>query len=138
MMHSEFPTPDMEITHILVVRDLARAKRFSETVLGATLHGEYGGTSAVFNFNGAWLLVVTGGGPTKDKPEVYFKVLEEPNQVSHAMTIRVKDCQLAYEILKSRGAVFLTPPVRWDFEIRAFFRDPDGHLFEISQVENLS
>jgi catechol 2,3-dioxygenase-like lactoylglutathione lyase family enzyme len=137
MMRSEFPTPDMEITHILVVRDLARAKRFYETVLGATLHSEYGGTSAVFNFNGAWLLVVTAGGPTKDKPGVHFKVLEEPSKVSHAMTIRVKDCHLAYKTLKSRGAVFLTPPVRWEFEIRAFFRDPDGHLFEISQVENL-
>jgi catechol 2,3-dioxygenase-like lactoylglutathione lyase family enzyme len=28
---------------------------------------------------------------------------------------------------------FLTPPVEYDWEIRAFFRDPDGHLFEISE-----
>ena len=53
------------------------------------------------------------------------------------MTIRVKDCHAAYETLKSRGAEFLTPPVNFGFEIRAFFRDPDGHLFEISQVENV-
>jgi catechol 2,3-dioxygenase-like lactoylglutathione lyase family enzyme len=137
MMSSDFPTSDMEITHILVVSDLPRAKIFYQEVLGATLHGEYGGTSLVFNFNGAWLLVVTGGEPTKDKPQVYFDVLSAPDRISHAMTIRVRDCQKAYETLKARGAEFLTPPVNWEYEIRAFFRDPDGHLFEISQVDNL-
>lgn len=49
------------------------------------------------------------------------------NQISHAFTIRVPDYQHAYEILKARGAEFLTPPVNWGYEIRAFFRDPDGH-----------
>lgn len=136
-MSSEFPTSDMEITHILVVSDLARAKLFYRDVLGATLQGEYGGTSFVFNFNGAWLLVVTGGEPTKDKPQISFFAPSAPDRVSHAMTIRVRDCQKSYEILKARGAEFLTPPVNWDYEIRAFFRDPDGHLFEISQVDNL-
>ena len=35
----------------------------------------------------------------------------------------------------ARGAEFLTPPVTWDHgEVRAFFRDPDGHLFEISEL----
>ncbi len=106
-------------------------------VLGASLHGEYGGTSIVFNFNGAWLLVVTGGKPTKDKPEVRFVPPDDSNRVSHSITIRVLDCQQAYELLKARGAKFLTPPVNWGYEIRAFFRDPDGHLFEISQVENI-
>jgi len=31
------------------------------------------------------------------------------------------------------GRVFLAEPVEYPWEIRAFFRDPDGHLFEISQ-----
>jgi len=136
-MLSDFPTPEMEITHILVVSDITRAKQFYQDVLGATLHREYGGTSLVFNFNGAWLLVVTGGEPTKDKPTVSFEAPRDRASVSHAMTIRVQDCQGAYETLKARGADFLTPPVKWEYEIRAFFRDPDGHLFEISQVENL-
>ena len=46
---------------------------------------------------------------------------------------RVRDCRAAYETLRSRGAEFLTPPVDRGGEIRAFFRDPDGHLFEISE-----
>ena len=81
-----------------------------------------------------WLLLVTGGGPTSDKPDVVFAPPSDPRQVSHEMTIRVPDCQAAYRVLQSRGAQFLTPPVDWGGEIRCFFRDPDGHLLEISQV----
>ena len=133
-MDIDFPTEGMALTHILVVRELAQSVAFYRDVLGASLYREYGGTSTVFSFQGAWLLLVTGGGPTKDKPTVSFRVPADPNQVSHAMTIRVPDCQQAYDVLKARGAQFLTPPTDWGAEIRCFFRDPDGHLFEISQA----
>jgi catechol 2,3-dioxygenase-like lactoylglutathione lyase family enzyme len=137
-MTSNFPILGMELTHILVVSELDRARKFYMDVLGASLYGEYGGTSIVFNFNGAWLLVVTGGGPTRDKPGVVFTAPDDPSRISHSMTIRVPSCQQAYETLQARGAEFLAPPVNWGHEIRAFFRDPDGHLFEISQVENIT
>jgi catechol 2,3-dioxygenase-like lactoylglutathione lyase family enzyme len=39
-------------------------------------------------------------------------------------------------LLWARGAQFLTPPVDNGYETRAFFRDPDGHLFEISAIRN--
>ena len=133
-MSVKFPTDDMALTHILVVSDINKSKHFYKDILGATLFSEYGGSSIVFSFQGSWLLIVTGGKPTKDKPEVRFETLKDKNSVSHAMTIRVPDCQVAYEILKSRGAVFLTPPVDWGPEVRCFFRDPDGHLFEISEA----
>ena len=57
----------------------------------------------------------------------------DADRVSHAMTLRVADCQAAYEALRSKGAAFLTPPHDWGTEIRCFLRDPDGHLVEISQ-----
>ncbi|NCF68362.1 MAG: VOC family protein [Chloroflexi bacterium] len=136
-MSKGFPLTGMALTHILVVSDLDRARTFYKDILGASLYGEYGGTSLVFDFNGAWLLAVTGGEPTKDKPGVVFAAPEDPDRVAHSMTIRVPDCQAAYKILQERGAKFLTPPVNWGNEIRAFFRDPDGHLFEISQVDNI-
>ena len=60
-MNEDFLTDGVELTHILVVSDFEKGKAFYRDVLGATLTGEYGGTSAVFNFQGAWLLVVTGG-----------------------------------------------------------------------------
>ena len=130
---TSFPAPGMELTHILVVSDLERSRDWYRSVLGAELEREYGGTSAVFRFGAAWLLIVTGGGPTDDKPDVTFEA-PDPSSVSHSITIRVQDCRSAYEILSERGAEFLTPPYDWGYEIRCFFRDPDGHLLEISQA----
>ena len=72
--------------------------------------------------------------PTADKPSVVFAPPRDPGQVSHAMTLRVADCRAVYAALRSRGAVFLTPPHDWGSEIRCFLRDPDGHLVEISQA----
>jgi len=132
-MAGGFPDPDMELTHLVVVEDLGRSLPFYRDVLGAELVREYGGTSAVFRLLGNWLLVVTGGGPTEDKPTVTFAAPPDPDTVSTEMIFRVPDCRAAYETLRSRGAEFLTPPVDRGGEIRAFFRDPDGHLFEISE-----
>jgi catechol 2,3-dioxygenase-like lactoylglutathione lyase family enzyme len=124
----------MAITSILVVSDVSRSAEWYRDVLGASLFREYGGTSAVFEFQGAWLLLVTGGDPTEDKPDVSFAAPADRQQVDHAFTIRVRDCQAAYESLRARGAEFLTPPHDWGAEVRCFFRDPDGHLFEISEA----
>jgi catechol 2,3-dioxygenase-like lactoylglutathione lyase family enzyme len=134
MTHDSFPTDGVELTQLLVVSDIERSKRFYRDVLGASIHREYGGTSVVLNFQGNWLLLVTGGGPTEDKPNVTFAPPQDPNAVSHQLTIRVPDCRAAYETLRGRGARFLTPPVDRGGEIRCFFRDPDGHLLEISEV----
>jgi catechol 2,3-dioxygenase-like lactoylglutathione lyase family enzyme len=130
-----FPAPGMELTHLLVVSDLERSVTFYRDAVGAELYREYGGTSAVLRFLGTWLLLVTGGGPTQDKPDVTFTPPGDPTNVSHEMTIRVPDCRAAYETLRSRGAQFLTPPVDYDWEVRCFFRDPDGHLLEISEAK---
>jgi catechol 2,3-dioxygenase-like lactoylglutathione lyase family enzyme len=132
-MTSGFPTQGMELTHLLVVGDMQRSRAFYVDVLGAEPYREYGGTSVVLRFLGTWLLLVTGGGPTEDKPGVTFAPPGDPGTVAHEMTIRVPDCRSAYETLRSRGATFLTPPVEYAWEVRCFFRDPDGHLLEISQ-----
>ena len=133
-MANRFPSEGMELTHILVVSDLKVSRIFYEELLGSEVINEYGGTSCVLKFQGAWLLLVTGAGPTEDKPDVTFEPPVDTKRVSHSMTIRVPDCQEAYETLKSRGVTFLTPPIDRGAEIRCFFRDPDGHLLEISQV----
>ena len=121
------------MTLLRVVGDLKRSRHFYRDVLGAHEFREYGGTSAVLKFAGTWMLLVTGGGPTPDKPTVTFAPPTTGEMVSHELTIRVPDCRAAYKILKGRGATFLTPPVENDWEIRCFFQDPDGHLLEISE-----
>jgi catechol 2,3-dioxygenase-like lactoylglutathione lyase family enzyme len=133
-MTTEFPPPEVAVTLLLVVSDVERSKLFYRDVLGATVYREYGGTSCVLQFQGTWLLLVTGGGPTEDKPTVVFAPPANPDVVSHEITLRVPDCRGAYETLQARGAEFLTPPVTYEWEIRAFFRDPDGHLLEISET----
>ena len=55
---------------------------------------------------------------------------------SAELIFRVPDCRGAYQLLKERGTEFLTPPVDHGWEVRAFFRDPDGHLFEISEAKS--
>jgi catechol 2,3-dioxygenase-like lactoylglutathione lyase family enzyme len=134
VVSTDFPTEGMALTHLLIVRDLERSRAFYRDVLGAEVYREYGGTSVVLRFLGTWLLLVTGGEPTLDKPGVTFAAPVDPGIVSHSMTIRVPDCQAAYATLRARGAPFLTPPVGYDWEVRAFFRDPDGHLLEISEA----
>ena len=128
-----FPAPDLALTHILVVADIARSRAWYLDVLGATLYREYGGTSVVLQLGGAWLLLVTGGGPTDDKPTVTLAAPADPDRLDHLFTMRVDDCVAAYEELQARGARFLTPPVAHGAETRCFLRDPDGHLFEISE-----
>lgn len=129
-----FPTNGTALTHILVVSDLARSRDFWRDVVGATVYREYGGTSCVLQLAAAWLLLVTGGGPTADKPDVTFEPPADRMRVSHAMTFRVQDCRAVYDLLASRGARFLTPPHDWGGEVRCFFRYPDGHLLEISEA----
>jgi len=128
------PAEGMEMTRLLVVSDLGRSRRWYEDVLGATVYREYGGSSCVLQLLSSWILLVTGGGPTQDKPTVTFAPPDDPDRVSAQLIFRVPDCRAAYEILRQRGADFLTPPVDHGYEVRAFLRDPDGHLFEISEV----
>ena len=134
MTQADFPTEGVALTHLFVVSDMERSRHFYRDILGATVFREYGDTSCVLQFQGSWLLLVTAGGPTKDKPSVTFAPPTDPDTVSHELTLSVPDCQAAYETLTARGAVFLTPPVDWGAEIRCFFRDPDGNLLEISQA----
>lgn len=133
MSQAQNPFEDSALTTILVVSDMKKSKTFYVDVLGASVFREYGGDSLVLQFLGNWILLVTEGGPTKDKPNTHFLPPRNPEHVSHAYTIRVKNCEKSYEILKARGGKFITPPVANGAETRCFFRDPDGHLFEISE-----
>jgi catechol 2,3-dioxygenase-like lactoylglutathione lyase family enzyme len=130
-----FPEAAAELTHILVVAETARSQSWYEGVLGAEVTGAYG-SSVVLRFLGAWLLLVEGGAPTDDKPTVTLGPPSDADARDNLFTIRVANCLAVYEELRSRGATFLTPPVRHGPETRCFFRDPDGHLFEISEYHS--
>ena len=121
------------LTHLLVVADTQVSRDWYVGVLDASVYGQYG-TSVVLELLGNWLLLVEGGAPTPDKPTVTFAPPAAPDRVASQLIFRVEDCRATYELLRGRGAEFLTEPVDRGGEIRAFFRDPDGHLFEISEL----
>ncbi len=130
---NDFPTTGVELRYLLVVSDYARSLAFYCDVLGATVIRQISDVLCLLNFGDSEFLLTVGGGPTTDKPTVTFAPPTDPNMVSSELNIRVPDCFAAYEVLRSRGAQFLTPPVDWGYEVRAIFRDPDGHLLELTQ-----
>jgi catechol 2,3-dioxygenase-like lactoylglutathione lyase family enzyme len=122
------------LTQMLVVADAEASRDWYVDVLGANVYGEYGGTSVVLELFGSWLLLVTGGEPSPEKPTVTLAPPADVDRISAQLIFRVEDCRRSYELLRSKGARFLTPPIERPGETRAFFRDPDGHLFEISAL----
>lgn len=121
------------LTHLLVVADTDVSRDWYVEVLEASVAGQYG-TSVVLELLGSWILLVEGGVPTDDKPTITMAPPPDPDLVSTQLVFRVDDCRASHRLLASRGATFLTDPVDRGGEIRAFFRDPDGHLFEISEL----
>ncbi|WP_245615947.1 VOC family protein [Flagellimonas lutaonensis] len=94
------PFEDAALTTILVVSDMAKSKSFYVDVLGVEIYREYGGDSLVLQFLGNWLLLVSPGGPTEDKPDTHFMPPMDKNSVSQSFTIRVKDCVRSYQVLQ--------------------------------------
>jgi len=85
----------------------------------------------------SWLILNVGGGPTDDKPTVTLTTPANPDQTSAFLNIRVADIARIYEEWSAKGARFLTEPKDHGSEIRAYIRDPDGHLIEVGQSRRL-
>ena len=62
----------------------------------------------------------------------------DPDKVSSFLNIRVADIHACYELWKSRGAEFITEPIRKYGEIRCYIRDPDGYIIEVGQSTDLT
>jgi len=122
---------DMRLTHLLIVEDQDRTRGFYEQVLGATVLRER--DPVILQFHNSWIVANVGGPPTDDKPAVTLVPPLQVELASYALNVRVIDIQTIYELWRSRGAHFLTPPIARDGEIRCYLRDPDGHLIELGQ-----
>ena len=133
---TEFPRPDTRLGSLLVVSDVSASRDFYTGIMGATVAREMAGSFCQLELAGSLLFLVSGGGPTPDKPSITFAAPEDPSVVSAELTFRVADCQEVHDTLVRRGATFMTPPTLqdWGGEIRCFLQDPDGHLLEFSQL----
>ena len=134
MADNEFPAPQsgFVVTHFLVVSDQDRSRDFYRTVFGATVVSER--DPVIMKMANSWLILNVGGGPTDDKPTVTLRPPTDPDHASAFLNIRVADIRAAYADWSAKGAEFLTEPKDHGREIRAYIRDPDGHLIEVGQT----
>ncbi len=134
MSQDNFPAPQtgFVITHFLVVSDQDRSREFYRAVFGATVVAER--DPVILRLANSWLILNVGGGPTDDKPTVTLTTPPDPNQASAFLNLRVADIRAVYAEWSAKGAEFLTEPKDHGREIRAYIRDPDGHLIEVGQT----
>ena len=126
------PTEGFVLTQFLVVSDQDRSREFYRSLFGGRVVRER--DPVILKVANSWLIMNVGGGPTDDKPEVTLTTPQEPNQTSAFLNVRVADIQKAYAEWSLKGASFLTEPKDHGVEIRAYIRDPDGHLIEVGQA----
>lgn len=132
-----FPAPEegFVLTHFLVVADQDRSREFYKTLLNGQVARDR--DPVIIKVANSWLILNVGGGPTDDKPEVTLITPSDPGRTSAFLNIRVADIRKTYEEWTAKGAQFLTEPKDHGREIRAYVRDPDGHLIEVGQTTGL-
>ena len=134
MSQDDFPAPQtgFVVTHFLVVADQDRSREFYRSVFGATVLLDR--DPVIMKLANSWLILNVGGGPTDDKPTVTLTTPPDPNRASAFLNLRVADIHAVYAEWSAKGAEFLTEPKVHASEIRAYIRDPDGHLIEVGQT----
>ncbi len=126
------PTEGFVLTHFLVVSDQDRSREFYRSLFGGRVVRER--DPVILKVANSWLILNLGGGPTDDKPGVILTTPQDPNETSAFLNVRVADIHKAYAEWSAKGASFLTEPKDHGVEIRAYIRDPDGHLIEVGQA----
>jgi catechol 2,3-dioxygenase-like lactoylglutathione lyase family enzyme len=130
------PEEGFVLTHFLVVADQDRSREFYQNLLGGqVLHDR---DPVIMKIANSWLILNVGGGPTDDKPTVTLTTPPDPDRTSAFLNIRVADIASIYRDWTAKGAQFLTEPKNHAREIRAYVRDPDGHLIEVGQTTRFS
>jgi lactoylglutathione lyase len=133
MNPEDFPAPasGFVITHFLVVSDQDRSREYYRSIFDATVVLER--DPVILKVANTWLILNVGGGPTDDKPTVTLTTPPDADRTSAFLNVRVADIHKAYADWSAKGANFLTEPKDHEREIRAYIRDPDGHLIEVGQ-----
>ena len=137
MDRSDFPAPEegLLLTHFVVVSDVARSREFYKHLLEAKVILPE--NPAILRAANSWIIMNPGGPGTPDKPDITLDVPTPDAPVSSFLNVRVANIAATRERLQQHGIEFLTDP--WDrgAEIRAYVRDPDGHLIEIGEATGI-
>jgi lactoylglutathione lyase len=114
-----------------VVSDQDRSRKFYQSLFDGQVILER--DPVIIKVANSWLILNGPGGPTDDKPTITLTTPPDPNRTSAFLNVRVADIEQAYRDWSAKGAEFLTEPKDHGREIRAYIRDPDGHLIEVGQ-----
>lgn len=130
---SSFPDADAGVEPLLAVADLGQALEFWVKRVGAQVITEWASYALLRVGAGRLHLAVTGD-PPPDRVVRLVPPADRDDEATGEVVIRVADCRAVVGALEKRGVRFLGPPATpaWGGEVRAFARDPDGHLVEIS------
>ncbi len=134
MAELEPPAEGIVVAHFIVSDDVERSRRFYTDVLGGKVAFSGPGGLTYVALGAIYIVINVGGGPTDDKPTVTLETPRDLDRVSSFLNIRVKDIEAVHAEWSARGAEFLTPPKRHQYEIRCYIRDPDGYLIEVGQT----
>ena len=126
------PAQGFVLTHFLVVSDQDRSREFYQSLFDGEVVNER--DPVIMKVANSWIILNDGGGPTDDKPTVTLTTPPDPDRTSAFLNVRVADIDQIYADWTAKGVQFLTPPMDRGREIRAYVRDPDGHLIEVGQT----
>ena len=134
MNPDDFPAPreGFVLSFFLVVSDQDRSRAYYQSLFDGQVLLDR--DPVIIKVANSWLVLNGPGGPTDDKPTVTLTTPPDPDRTSAFLNVRVADIAQAYRDWSAKGAEFLTEPKDHGGEIRAYIRDPDGHLIEVGQL----
>ena len=117
---------------VLFVANVDRAKAFYRDTLGLQMNFE-DEDSAFFELEGSSLLLLSIAG-AQDLLSSEAVAGQPPAGASSQLVAFVEDVDAVYTDLAAQGVEFVREPIDREWGLRtAHFKDPDGHLWEISQ-----
>lgn len=128
-----FPDHTRGVEPLLAVSDLSFSLAFWQGLLGGELLQVWD-TYALLRLGAGRLHLAVTGDPPPDRGVRLVPPLASEGTATGEVVLRVADCAAVVAVLQGRGVEFLGPPATpvWGGEVRAFARDPDGHLVEVS------
>lgn len=130
-----FPDPTASITPLLAVVDLDASLQFWVEQLGGEVQVRWD-TYALVRVGAGQLHLAVAGDAPPDRSIRLVPPDRDQAVASGEVVLQVADCRAVVAALLERGVQFLGPPAEppWGGEVRAFTRDPDGHLVEITSA----
>lgn len=131
-----FPDPTARVEPLLAVVDLSHSLEFWVERLGAEVEVQWD-SYARLRVGSGRIHLARAGDPPPDRAVRLVPPPRDPTVAHAEVVLEVTDCDAVCAELSSRGVDLLGPPAipPWGGEIRAFLRDPDGHLIEVTSPQ---